>query len=199
MVDSVSAWGPGHPVIDRIEAEALAEVLGMSRHPIFRSTRSRESSAIPWPPQDHCRWLLAIISFATDWCLPRRTWRCRFPKPRSILYAERLGAVSRKLPLLNAHGVGGANVTLLLKAPQTSRLRLHQLKPNLMKPNSDWNIPQYESPHSVLVAFAHDGLRSALNVVEALEPYRRSSTLLVRSIAEPPLKGAGRRALHCHG
>jgi hypothetical protein len=34
--------------------------------------------------------------------------------------------------LLNAHGVGGANATLLLKAPRTSRLRPHQNKFNLM-------------------------------------------------------------------
>jgi hypothetical protein len=37
--------------------------------------------------------------------------------------------------LLNAHGIGGANVTLLLKASQRARpdLRKHSPNPNLLK------------------------------------------------------------------
>ena len=132
MVDSVSAWGPGHPVIDRIEAEALAEVLGChAPHIPVYSIKGiiGNPMAAAGPLQ-----VAACIHSFRDGVVPP-TANLEVPIPEAPLDFVR-GEARRSFPqtaLLNAHGVGGANATLLLKAPRTSRPRLHDLKPNLMK------------------------------------------------------------------
>ena len=132
-VDSVSAWGPGHPVIDRIEAEALAEVLGRhSSHIPVYSIKGIIGN--PMAAAGPLQVAASIFSFRDGLVPP--TANLEVPIPEASLDFVR-GEARRSFPqtaLLNAHGVGGANVTLLLKAPQTSRLRLHQIKPNPMKP-----------------------------------------------------------------
>ena len=132
-VDSVSAWGPGHPVIDRIEAEALAEVLGRhSSHIPVYSIKGIIGN--PMAAAGPLQVAASIFSFRDGLVPP--TANLEVPIPEASLDYVR-GEARRSFPqtaLLNAHGVGGANVTLLLKAPQTSRLRLHQIKPNPMKP-----------------------------------------------------------------
>lgn len=133
MVDSVSAWGPGHPLLDRIEAEALAEVLGcQSPHIPVYSIKGNIGN--PLAAAGPLQVAAAIFSFR-DGVVPP-TANLEVPIPEASLDFVR-GEARRSFPetaLLNAHGVGGANVTLLLKAPQTSRLRLHQHKPNPIKP-----------------------------------------------------------------
>jgi 3-oxoacyl-[acyl-carrier-protein] synthase II len=134
MVDSVSAWGPGHPLLDRIEAEALAEVLGcQSPHIPVYSIKGNIGN--PLAAAGPLQVAAAIFSFR-DGVVPP-TANLEVPIPEASLDFVR-GAARHSLPetaLLNAHGVGGANVTLLLKAPQTRRLRLRQHKPNLIKPS----------------------------------------------------------------
>ena len=46
MIDSISAWGPGHPIIDRIEAKTLVEMLGRqaaTRASLFHQRSHRKS------------------------------------------------------------------------------------------------------------------------------------------------------------
>ncbi len=185
MVDSVSAWGPGHPVIDRIEAEALAEVLGChsSHIPVYSIKGIIGNPMAAAGPLQVAAW---IFSFR-DGVVPP-TANLEVPIPEAPLDFVR-GEARRSFPqtaLLNAHGVGGANVTLLLKAPRTSRLRLHrhQAQPHKTPPTEIF--PSMNPSHSVLVAFAHDGLRSALNVVEALEPIADVQLCSYDQLHQPP-------------
>ena len=132
MVDSVSAWGPGHPVIDRIEAEALAEVLAChaSHIPVYSIKGIIGNPMAAAGPLQ----VAACINSFRDGLVPP-TANLEVPIPEAPLDFVR-GEARRTFPqtaLLNAHGVGGANATLLLKAPRTSRPLLHDLKPNLMK------------------------------------------------------------------
>jgi 3-oxoacyl-[acyl-carrier-protein] synthase II len=131
MVDSVSAWGPGHPVIDRIEAEALAEVLGhhAAHIPVYSIKGTVGNPMAAAGPLQ----VAACIHSFRDGLVPP-TANLDVPIPEAPLDFVR-GEARHSFPqtaLLNAHGVGGANVTLLLKAPRTSRPRL-QDKPNLIK------------------------------------------------------------------
>ncbi|MFZ0711498.1 MAG: beta-ketoacyl-[acyl-carrier-protein] synthase family protein [Terrimicrobiaceae bacterium] len=131
MVDSVSAWAPGHPVIDRIEAEALEQVLGRdSSHIPVYSIKGIIGN--PMAAAGPLQVAASIFSFRDGLVPP--TANLDVPIPETALDFVR-GEARRSFPqtaLLNAHGVGGANVTLLLKAPRTSRLRLHQDKFNLL-------------------------------------------------------------------
>jgi 3-oxoacyl-[acyl-carrier-protein] synthase II len=138
MIDSVSAWGPGHPVIDRIEAEVLAEVLGRhSSHIPVYSIKGIIGN--PMAAAGPLQVAATIFSFR-DGVVPP-TANLDVPIPEAALDYVR-GEARASFPetaLLNAHGVAGANVTLLLKAPQASRARPSQPKPlptkqNLTKP-----------------------------------------------------------------
>ena len=118
-------WGPGHPVIDRIEAETLAEVLGRqaSHIPVYSI---KGTIGNPLAAAGPLQVAAAIFSFR-DGVVPP-TANLEVPIPEAPLDFVR-GEARCSFPetaLLNAHGIGGANVTLLLKAPQTSRLRLHR-------------------------------------------------------------------------
>jgi 3-oxoacyl-[acyl-carrier-protein] synthase II len=128
MIDSVSAWGPGHPVIDRIEAEALAEVLGrQSSHIPVYSIKGIIGN--PMAAAGPLQVAAAIFSFYDGHVPP--TANLEIPIPEAPLDFVR-GKARYSLPetaLLNAHGVGGANATLLLQAPRTIRSRLQNNKP----------------------------------------------------------------------
>jgi 3-oxoacyl-[acyl-carrier-protein] synthase II len=129
MVDSVSAWGPGHPLIDRIEAEAIAEVLG--RHAAHVPVYSIKGiignpMAAAGPLQ-----VAACIHSFRDGLVPP-TANLEVPLPEVALDFVR-GKARRCFPqtaLLNAHGVGGANATLLLRAPLQSGFALCRTEPN---------------------------------------------------------------------
>jgi len=122
MIDSISAWGPGHPVIDRIEAEVLAEVFrGHSSHVPVYSIKGIIGN--PMAAAGPLQVAATIFSFR-DGVVPP-TANLDVPIPEAFLDYVR-GEARASFPetaLLNAHGIAGANVTLLLKAPRTGHPR----------------------------------------------------------------------------
>jgi 3-oxoacyl-[acyl-carrier-protein] synthase II len=128
MVDSVSAWGPGHPIIDRIEARALTEVLG--RHaPHIPVYSIKGIVGNPMAAAGPLQVAACIFSFR-DGVVPP-TANLEVPLPEVALDFVR-GRARRCFPetaLLNAHGVGGANATLLLRAPLMDPARRRRNEP----------------------------------------------------------------------
>jgi len=128
MIDSISAWGPGHPVIDRIEAEVLGKALaGYSSHIPVYSIKGIIGN--PMAAAGPLQVAATIFSFR-DGVVPP-TANLDVPIPEASLDYVR-GEARASFPetaLLNAHGVAGANVTLLLKAPQTCRSRANPFSP----------------------------------------------------------------------
>ena len=128
MIDSVSAWGPGHPVIDRIEAEALQEVLG-SDAPHIPVYSIKGIIGNPMAAAGPLQVAAAIHSFRDGQVPP--TANLEVPIPEASLDFVR-GEARYSVPetaLLNAHGVGGANATLLMRAPKVNRHSSHHNKP----------------------------------------------------------------------
>jgi 3-oxoacyl-[acyl-carrier-protein] synthase II len=129
MIDSISAWGPGHPVIDRIEAESIAHVLGRAAaHIPVYSIKGiiGNPMAAAGPLQ-----VAACIHSFRDGLVPP-TANLEVPLPEVALDFVR-GKARRCFPqtaLLNAHGVGGANATLLLRAPLLRGSSLRRTEPN---------------------------------------------------------------------
>jgi 3-oxoacyl-[acyl-carrier-protein] synthase II len=129
MVDCISAWGPGHPVIDRIEAQALAEVLG-PHAPHIPVYSIKGIIGNPMAAAGPLQVAACICSFR-DGVVPP-TANLEVPLPEVGLDFVR-GEARRCFPetaLLNAHGVGGANATLLLRAPHASPARFRNHEPN---------------------------------------------------------------------
>ena len=116
-IDSISAWGPGHPVIDRIEAQILVEMLGrQAAHVPVYSIKGAIGN--PLAAAGPLQVAAAIFSFR-DGVVPP-TANLDVPIPEALDFVR--GTARYSFPetaLLNAHGIGGANVTLLLRAPQT--------------------------------------------------------------------------------
>ena len=115
-IDSISAWGPGHPVIDRIEAQILVETLGrQAAHVPVYSIKGAIGN--PLAAAGPLQVAAAIFSFR-DGVVPP-TANLDVPIPEALDFVRETARYSfPETALLNAHGIGGANVTLLLKAPQ---------------------------------------------------------------------------------
>lgn len=129
MVDSVSAWGPGHPVIDRIEAEAIAEVLG--RHaPHIPVYSIKGIVGNPMAAAGPLQVAVCIFSFRDGVVPPNANLEVPIPEVALDFVREAARRCFPETALLNAHGVGGANATLLLRAPLMSSARLRQTEPN---------------------------------------------------------------------
>ena len=115
-IDSISAWGPGHPVIDRIEAQILVETLGrQAAHVPVYSIKGAIGN--PLAAAGPLQVAAAIFSFR-DGVVPP-TANLDVPIPEALDFVRETARHSfPETALLNAHGIGGANVTLLLRAPQ---------------------------------------------------------------------------------
>jgi len=116
MIDSISAWGPGHPVLDRVEAQVLTDLLGTSAgHVPIYSIKGVIGN--PMAAGGPLQVAAAILSMR-DGIVPP-TANLDVPIPEAALDLVR-GKERYCLPenvLLNSHGVAGANATLILHNP----------------------------------------------------------------------------------
>lgn len=114
-VDHVNAWGPGHPVMDRIETEAIKEVF---QHHAY-SLPICSIKGVVGNPFSAAGPMQVVTSALTlsEGILPP-TANHDYPDPDCDLdyipKACRVQAVSRVL--LNAHGVGGGNCSLVMSS-----------------------------------------------------------------------------------
>jgi 3-oxoacyl-[acyl-carrier-protein] synthase II len=120
-IDYISAWGPGHPVLDRIEAECLREVFGelCDELPV---TSIKGVIGNPLAAAGPLQVVAAIKGFREEIIPPTanheiRRAGCHVQVP-TIALSKKHSTV-----LLNAHGVGGANASLILRQNQPSRYR----------------------------------------------------------------------------
>jgi 3-oxoacyl-[acyl-carrier-protein] synthase II len=134
MIDSISAWGAGHPVLDRVEANVLAKIFAaQSSHVPVYSIKGTIGN--PFAAGGPLQVAAAIFSFR-DGIVPP-TANLDIPIPEATLDYVRAEArvCFPETALLNAHGITGANATLLLKAPGARRVRLRERRFDLEKPN----------------------------------------------------------------
>ena len=113
-IDAIFAWGPGHPVLDRAEADALDEVFG-KRLPEIPVTSIKGVIGNPLAGAGPLQVAAAAFSLAEGIVPPTANHEVPIPGINlDIVTGEPL--LSRpRLVLLNAHGVGGANCSLVLK------------------------------------------------------------------------------------
>ena len=113
-VDYVSAWGPGHPILDRIESECLREVFG-NQCDTMPVTSIKGTIGNPLAAAGPLQVIAAIRGFQEQVISPTanheiRRHGCDIQVPKTELHRH------HSTTLLNAHGVGGANSTLILRA-----------------------------------------------------------------------------------
>jgi len=113
-IDAIFAWGPGHPVLDRAEANALREVFGAGLDDI-PITSIKGVIGNPLAGAGPLQVVAAALSLVEGIVPPTANHEV----PLTGIYLDIVtGAPLRCRPnivLLNAHGVGGSNCSLILK------------------------------------------------------------------------------------
>lgn len=113
-IDLVSAWGPGHRIIDRIEAEVLASLFGqhLSAIPV---ASIKGAVGNPLAAAGALQAIAVSIGFNEKVIFPTANWQ--YPDPEcplnlssSVRHAETSAA------LINAHGISGMNSCLVLRS-----------------------------------------------------------------------------------
>ena len=114
-IDYISAWGPGHPVLDRSEADAIEEVFGDYAEDLPISSIKGvlgNPLAAAGPIQvivALCGMRESLIPHTTNLEIPLGGSQLNFVMAEP-LYCDHATV------LINAHGIGGANVCLILKS-----------------------------------------------------------------------------------
>jgi 3-oxoacyl-[acyl-carrier-protein] synthase II len=114
MIDSISAWGPGHPVLDRVEAQVLRDLLGFhaANVPVYSI---KGAIGNPMAAGGPLQAAIGILSLRDGLVPPIANLDVPIPEARLDLVR---GTPRHCLPsnvLMNAHGVAGANATLILR------------------------------------------------------------------------------------
>jgi 3-oxoacyl-[acyl-carrier-protein] synthase II len=113
-IDAIFAWGPGHPVLDRAEAEALEEVFGKKLYEI-PVTSIKGVIGNPLAGAGPLQVTAAAFSLIEGIVPPTANHEVPLPGIHlDVVTGEPLRS-RPKLVLLNAHGMGGANCSLVLK------------------------------------------------------------------------------------
>jgi len=112
-VDLINAWGPGHPVVDRVEAQCLRAVFGkrLARIP---AVSIKGAVGNPLGAAGSIQVVSAALSLKEGICPPTVNWLT--PDPECPL---NLSASARRLrsrvAIVNAHGLAGTNATLVME------------------------------------------------------------------------------------
>jgi len=111
-IEYVSAWGPGHPEIDRIETEMIKRVFGAHA---YRLAVSSIKGVIGNPLAAAGPLMLASCCLAFRHELIPPTANYEEPDPACDLdYVPRARRSRLKHALLNGHGVGGSNTSIVV-------------------------------------------------------------------------------------
>ncbi len=113
MVDSISAWGPGHRLIDAAESKQLRGVFGdeLDRIPAYSI---KGSIGNPLGAAAAIQVAAAAIGLRDQVVPPTVNWKYPDPDCRLNLSASPV-AVPQHFSLVNSHGVNGTNSTLILE------------------------------------------------------------------------------------
>jgi len=111
-IDYISAWGPGHPEIDRIETEMIKRVFGAHAYKLAVSsikgvTGNPIAAAGPLMVASCC------LAFRHNLIPPTANYE--EPDPACDLdYVPKARPSKLKYALVNGHGVGGSNTSMVL-------------------------------------------------------------------------------------
>lgn len=114
-IDFISAWGCGHPVLDRVETETIKEVFGSRAYDIpVGSIKGVIGSPLA------AAGALQVVTMALSYqnkVLPATTnWEHRDADCDLDYIAARSRRVNLRCSLLNAHGLGGGNTSMVFAA-----------------------------------------------------------------------------------
>jgi 3-oxoacyl-(acyl-carrier-protein) synthase len=113
QVDAINAWGPGHKMVDAGEAQAMLRLFGDQLAEI--STVSIKGAiGTPLGAAPAIQIAAAVLAQKNGVVPPTVNWQ--FPDPMCPLnLSARARVLEHHTTLLNAHGVGGVNASMILE------------------------------------------------------------------------------------
>ncbi len=112
-IDCINAWGPGHKLVDAGEADAMVAVFGkgLERIPVF-SIKGAIGSPLGAAPAIQVA--VSALAHQREMIPPTVNWE--YPDPACPLnLSNRARSIQTDAALVNAHGVGGVNTSLVLQ------------------------------------------------------------------------------------
>lgn len=111
-VDCISAWGPGHKLVDRAEAGVLRRIFG-ERLAEIPATSLKGAIGNPLGAAGAIQAGAAALALRDGMIPPTVNWQ--FPDPDCPLnLSARSRAIGHEVTLVNSHGLSGTNACLLL-------------------------------------------------------------------------------------
>jgi len=111
-IDCISAWGPGHTIIDAAEARALDRVFGMHL-PRVAVASIKGAIGNPLGAGGAIQVGCAALGLAQEWVPPTVNWRFRDPAC-DLNLSSRSRSIAHAATLVNSHGLSGSNACLVL-------------------------------------------------------------------------------------
>lgn len=111
-IDAISAWGPGHRIIDAVEARALIDLFGDRLENIPVSS-IKGAIGNPLAAAGAMQISCAAIGMMEGFCPPTVNWD--FPDPDCPLnLSSKARFIESSSILVNAHGLSGTNTSVIL-------------------------------------------------------------------------------------
>jgi len=112
-IDSLGAWGPGHLLVDVAEASAMKKLFGEALREIPAvSIKGAVGSALGAAPAMQ----LAVTALAQQSALLPPTVNWEYADPACPLnLSNKVQHIPHRLTLLNSHGLGGVNASLVVE------------------------------------------------------------------------------------
>ena len=114
-IDFVSAWGCGHPIFDRCETEAIKAALGPDAYRVAVGS-IKGAVGIPLGAAGAIQLVTTSLAHYHNILPPTINWNQGDPDCDLDYINGRPRRVRMRNSLLNAHGMSGGNVTLLLSS-----------------------------------------------------------------------------------
>ncbi len=116
-VDWVSAWAPGHPMLDKVEVDMIKKVFGNHAFAI-PVTSIKGTIGNPLSATGPIMLIAVALSFRENLVPHTLNWERTDPDCDLDHVRDRPRASDLDCALLNAHGVGGGNSSLIVTRPR---------------------------------------------------------------------------------
>lgn len=112
-IDTIGAWGPGHKLVDAAEVRAMEQLFGDGLEAIPAvSIKGSVGSALGAAPA--MQMAVAALGQQSSALPPTVNWEYPDPDCRLNL-SQKTRFISHRLTLLNSHGLGGVNASLIIE------------------------------------------------------------------------------------
>lgn len=115
-IDYISAWGCGHPLFDRCETDAIKAVFGDHAYRVAVGS-IKGTIGIPLAASGPLQLIATAFAHRDNLLPPTVNWRHQDLDCDLDYIGERMRRVRLRRSVINAHGMGGGNISIVVGSP----------------------------------------------------------------------------------